>query len=256
MIAHDLRGPMANLVELMNLLEGGSLSHEEFKSHLPMFSENLNASYELLENLLFWSRSQFHGEHLKLEHFSVAGLVNDGIDDWRRHAAAKGITIQSLLTEAIMVTADREMIRIVLRNLVSNALKFSFASGTVTLTASTAGALTQITVTDSGIGISPEDQKRLFSEEHFSSKGTANEQGTGLGLILCKDYVKKNQGSISVESYPGKGSRFLVTLPSALPPDPHLMENGGTTLGQSASGNDGGAAPCSLLETVRRFLDG
>lgn len=212
-IAHDLRGPMSGLVELMNFMEDGSLSQADFKAQLPLLSRNVNGTYALLENLLLWSKSQFEGERLTVESFNLAQLVHDGLDVWQQQAHRKGITLQSNIPEGIHVLADREMIRIVLRNLVSNAIKFTPAKGLVTISATHSGDHVRVKVTDTGVGMSAQDQKLVLGQDYYTTKGTAGETGTGLGLMLCKEYVEKNQGQLWVESELGHGSSFFFSLP-------------------------------------------
>jgi len=213
-VAHDLRGPMVSLVEVMRLMEDGTISAQEFKSYMPLFSKNLYSTYALLENLLVWSRSQMKGEKLILESFNLYDLLQEKLENWETTAASKNISIHCDPSSKLMVFADREMIKIVLRNLMANALKFTSSGGKIGITAQLIDGMVKLCVNDTGTGISEENQKKLFNGTQFTTKGTSNEKGTGLGLMLCKDFVEKNGGQIWVESELGKGSKFCFTLPA------------------------------------------
>lgn len=212
-VAHDLRGPMVSLVEVMRLMEDGTISAQEFKSYMPLFSKNLYSTYALLENLLVWSRSQMKGEKLILENFNLSDLIKEKENNWIDQATNKNIQIVTELNDHSQVYADREMIKIVLRNLVSNALKFTPEDGEIKITTQHKNGMVQVCIHDTGVGISEENQKKLFNGVQFTTKGTSNETGTGLGLMLCKDFVEKNGGNLWVESEIGKGSTFAFTLP-------------------------------------------
>jgi signal transduction histidine kinase len=127
----------------------------------------------------------------------------------------KEILIENNIQLTCKVYADKDMIQLVVRNLISNAVKFSKRGGSIKLTTRTEGNYTILCVTDTGVGISEADQKKLFEQETFTTRGTDNEQGTGLGLLLCKDFIEKNGGSIWVESEIGKGSKFCVRIPNS-----------------------------------------
>ena len=218
-IAHDLRNPLQCLKLYAESLyfDYDSLDDEERKDHTHKFHENTNLIVALLENLLEWSQSQQgiiepHPKKIDL-HF----LAAEDIDLLKDNAKKKNIEISSQIKPKTFAFADKNMIRTVFRNLLSNAVKFTNPAGKVE--ASTAisadGNSVEITISDNGAGISAEDIDTLFKidEKKKKNKGTANEKGTGLGLILCKEFVEKNNGSIRVTSEPGKGSRFTFSLP-------------------------------------------
>ncbi len=214
-IAHDLRGPLINLNEIINMLDEGMLTDEEFRSFVPQLSRNIGYTTGLLENLLFWSKSQLQGEVVKPVHFNVKEVTNNILELFENIVSEKEISIDNNIDPERIVYADKDMIQLVIRNLVSNALKFSKRGGSITLSSRMEGNNSIICFKDMGVGISESDQKKLFELETFTTRGTDNEQGTGLGLLLCRDFIEKNGGKIWVESELGKGSKFCVQIPNA-----------------------------------------
>ena len=214
-IAHDLRGPLINLNEIINMLDEGMLTDEEFRSFVPQLSRNIGYTTGLLENLLFWSKSQLQGEVVKPVHFNVKEITNNILELFENIISEKEISIDNNIDPERIVYADKDMIQLVIRNLVSNALKFSKRGGSITLSSGKEGNNSIICFKDRGVGISESDQKKIFELETFTTRGTDNEQGTGLGLLLCRDFIEKNGGKIWVESELGKGSKFCVQIPNA-----------------------------------------
>lgn len=216
-VAHDLKGPFHGLLGFSNLLadEFESLNKDQVRRYVNNIRSATKNVYGLVENLLDWSRIQI-GRYefapgkieLKKEAEEVKTLLAN-------NAAVKNIVISNKVDEAVFVTADVKMIHSVFQNLLSNAIKFTKASGEITFTAKEAGNFTEITVADNGIGISPENIERIFKiDTQFTTNGTAGEKGTGLGLLLCKEMIEKNGGTIKVESEVDKGSKFIFTLPT------------------------------------------
>lgn len=168
----------------------------------------------LLMNLMDWARSQTGKMEFSPEHFEFVGFIIENIALFDDIAWQKSITIKKVLPDNLPVFADKQMINTILRNFVSNAIKFTHPGGAVTV--STSRTLTEITisVSDNGLGIAGERISKLFRiDESFSTPDTNKEKGTGLGLILCKEFVDKHGGRIWVESEEGKGSTFTITLP-------------------------------------------
>ncbi|MCF8453620.1 MAG: PAS domain S-box protein [Pedobacter sp.] len=214
-IAHDLRGPLINLNDIIKMLNEGMITEEEFKSFVPQLSKNIGYTTGLLENLLFWSKSQLQGEVVKPVYFNLKEISVNILHLFENTIHEKDILIENNIQLSCKVYADKDMIQLVVRNLISNAVKFSKRGGSIKLTTRTEGNYTNLCVTDTGVGISEADQKKLFEQETFTTRGTDNEQGTGLGLLLCKDFIEKNGGSIWVESEIGKGSKFCVRIPNS-----------------------------------------
>jgi signal transduction histidine kinase len=177
--------------------------HDLSKSHL-----------KLLDNLLQWARVQTGRMEANPDIFNLVKIIDQVVGFYNVTAFEKQVNLVSTAEGEIMVFADKNMIRTVLRNLVSNALKYTAMEGVVVLGAKLLPDKIEVTVKDNGLGMAPEMVAKLFNlDQTFSTVGTANEQGTGLGLILCKEFIEKNRGTISVESVHGHGSTFRFTLP-------------------------------------------
>jgi signal transduction histidine kinase len=215
-IAHDLKNPLQILMLSADILHAGydSFDEDKRKDHILKFLINSRRISELVENLLDWARSQGGGMECKPRRTDIAVLVDENMDLLKESAQKKNIAVTSKIKEGTFVFADGNMMRTVIRNLLSNAVKFTHPGGTVTVTASEKNKNLEIRVTDTGVGIQAEDIPGLFRiDVRKTAKGTAQERGTGLGLILCKEFVEINNGSITVSSTPGKGSTFTVILP-------------------------------------------
>lgn len=214
-ISHDLRSPILSLNEIMRLMEERIIDEKDFREHVPLMASNIKSTAALLENLLYWSRSQLKGDLIKREILNINQIVQRQLDLLYSQAKLKNIKIENLVGEQAPVFADKNMTEMVFRNLVSNAIKFSLPGGSIIINAHAISKVLYVAVQDKGIGISAENQQRLFGTNNFSSLGTNNEPGTGLGLLLCKEFVEKNGGTIEVKSIVGEGSTFTVTLPLA-----------------------------------------
>jgi len=189
------------------------LTSEEFQKLIVELSARVNTTTSLLENLLNWSRNQIATAKANPIKTNIRGLSEECIILYQTNSIEKNITFSNTISHNAFIYADEEMIRIVLRNLISNAIKFTKKNGEVRLHAATNGNLMNVSVTDTGVGISASDINSIFSFEAKSTHGTAHEKGTGLGLILCKEFIEKNGGKIWVESSLGKGSVFSFTVP-------------------------------------------
>jgi len=192
------------------------LKKDDVKTSL-VFTQNLykasTAAYELLDNLLTWSRSQSGIIQFKPEALNIKKQIEYTLIMLEGAAQIKGIKLSSNLTNTFFVYADINMVLTILRNLLTNAIKFSNEGDSVTINAKESNNKIIISVTDTGIGISESMIKKLFRVDvHVKTEGTAKEVGTGLGLILCKEFVEKNGGEIWVESKIGEGSCFSFTL--------------------------------------------
>lgn len=214
-ISHDLRSPITGVLSLVSLAEEDIIGPEEFRSYLPSLSSSLKDTTTLMDNLLAWAKSQLKGEYILPMVFDLKDMVDTDIAICRTAADIKNLTIQNEVPGHTMVNADPDMIHLVVRNLLTNAVKFCKVGGIITVQAKHDADQTRVCVSDTGIGMDEEVVARLFRNAAFSTRGTHNEKGTGLGLLLCKDFVEKNNGRIWVESTPGKGSRFYFTLNSA-----------------------------------------
>lgn len=215
-IGHDLKGPLNSLTSFSFLLVNhiDSISKEEIKMLSLDIDKSLKNLFMLLENLLEWSRSQTGSIDFKPEEFDLAVVLKENEELLKVQAQNKKITIINDNKISLPVKVHQHSINTVVRNLLSNAIKFTPEGGKITITSDQKGNQFIVSVADTGLGMSAEVIQKLFliGTKH-STLGTAKEKGTGLGLILCKDFVEKNGGTIHVESKEGVGSRFYFTVP-------------------------------------------
>ncbi len=218
-VAHDLRGPFTPLLGMSELLLRVSeqTPYQEVKETGEVIHRTLKSIYKLLENLLQWSQI----EQGQMEHQPKKIHLKQTIDQaaklFTENAATKGIHLQNTLTKELFVYADENMLNTVIRNLISNALKFTSKGGQVTISVGPSyleSEFVEVSVLDTGVGISQEDIDKLFNlKTHHTTAGTAHEMGTGLGLILCQEMVEKNGGQIWLESEVGHGTTIKFTIP-------------------------------------------
>jgi len=217
-IAHDLRGPMSAFVEVTKILADDiqAMTLEEIKEIITSMRDDSANIYSLLENLLEWSRLKRGVMEFNPVRIQLSSVIQGSINIISASANAKSIEIISDVADSLFISADKHMIETVIRNLISNAVKFTRTGGKVILSATElAGSPIEISIADSGIGMSPDLRSKLFQiNEKTSRPGTDGEASTGLGLLLCKEFVEKHKGRIWVESEEGKGSVFTFTLPS------------------------------------------
>jgi len=216
-IAHDIRNPLNTLLNLSHIIieKSSELKAEEVLNFNQMIHDSASNLNTLLENLLNWAKSNTNKMRLHQVPLKLKPAVNGVILIHKITAHNKHITLTNNVPDDIEVYADQHMLTSILRNLISNAIKFTPEGGEITILAKDTYWTVDITVTDTGQGISSENIKKLFRlDHHFSTLGTLNEAGTGLGLILVKEFAEKNNGKISVSSEQGKGSSFTVTLPT------------------------------------------
>jgi signal transduction histidine kinase len=212
-ISHDLKGPVFGVKELIHLTQTGLISKEEFYSMLPEVSRNMEQVSILLENLLAWTSSQIKGEYLQPQKIDLHRVVASQKNLLERIASDKFLEIIVFGFDDTWVKADKNMIELIFRNLISNAIKFSRPNSKIEVTCEKIGLDYQICVRDFGAGISPENLKKLREGISFTTRGQNNESGTGLGMLLVKEYLDKNSGKIQIESILGEGSQFCITLP-------------------------------------------
>lgn len=212
-LAHDLKAPLDSLWGMVKLIDEENLSQREFEEYLPIISQNLGNNSMLLENLLIWSRSQMKGMNVQLSRLNLHKLVEENIRFLLSSGYYKGQIIENYIEERIEVEADKNMIDIVFRNLLTNALKFTREGDQIIVDTKESDNVYTVCVSDQGTGISEDGLKKLFGKDFHSTNGTHQEKGTGLGLILTKELVQKNKGEIWVESTLGSGSTFCFTLP-------------------------------------------
>jgi two-component system sensor histidine kinase/response regulator len=220
-ISHDLRSPFNTLKGFTNLIKSryDGYTDEERKKMIEIINDSSDQVYSLLDNLLNWSRAQRGTLHFNPRMTNIVSLIDSKIDLMNFQAENKNIKIEFDHTpEDIEFEIDPDLINVVIHNLLTNAIKFSHAEGKIRVNSKIENNHLIISVSDNGIGISKDDAKKLFSHDaRFTSKGTNQEPGTGLGLIICKDFIEIHHGEIWLESELNKGSSFFIDIPVTLP---------------------------------------
>jgi signal transduction histidine kinase len=215
-IAHDLKNPFNTIIGFSDILLEEISSGDLIKGNesARMIHSSAIQTFRLLENLLEWANSQTGKISYKPSPVNLNELLNEDFITLNDMAIRKNIELKRFIPDNLVIMADRNMIKTVLRNLISNAIKFTPKKGKVEVNALTNDKYVEIAVSDNGIGMTKEIMAKLFRiDANLSTQGTENERGTGLGLILCKEFVEKNGGKIWVESESGKGSTFKFILP-------------------------------------------
>ncbi|GHN01610.1 hypothetical protein WSM22_30990 [Cytophagales bacterium WSM2-2] len=214
-IGHDLRGPINSLKGLMNLVKKQMISKDEFEVFLVKLQNNVEQVHLMLNNLLLWSGSQLNGLKSKPEPIAIKSLVAENFELLHEEAMMKKIALENQVDAETRVLADPDHLRLVLRNLVGNAIKFTNNGGRITVNSNSENEKVIITVKDTGIGMSEETKSHIFqSAASYSTSGTDGEKGTGLGLFLCKEVIEKNGGTIWADSGPN-GTSMKFSLPVA-----------------------------------------
>lgn len=212
-IAHDLRSPFITLQGLLTLFKDGVLPVEKVTELMVQLNVNVDYTVNLVTNLLQWASSQMNGITVNPVTFKLNSLLDEVLEGMRQPAADKKITIlNTTVTTDLFVFADKDMVQLVARNLLSNAVKFCRPGDSITVIAEQKNDYIEVCVADTGCGIAPEALQKINSGESTTTFGTSREKGTGLGLLLCKDFIWRNNGTFSIESELGKGSRFYFTL--------------------------------------------
>ena len=215
-IAHDLKNPFNAIIGFSDLLleQIRNNDFEGIDKYAQIILESSRSAMELLTNLMEWSRLQTGRIEFRPEYFNISTALDETILLIKGSAEQKSISIINNLSPGLFVYADKVMVGTVLRNLISNAIKFTYPGGKVTVASFIKEDEIIISVADTGVGIPEERIGRLFEiGEAYSTRGTQNEKGTGLGLILCKEFIEKNNGRIWVESTPGAGTTFYFSIP-------------------------------------------
>jgi signal transduction histidine kinase len=215
-VAHDLRNPVAAVTGFSELLYDNfeQFPVETQKEYLLQILQGTQRIQNLLENLLIWARSQMKAVKYEPADLRIKSVVDESVKELKANLDHKKIDCIVKIDRKCVVFADKAMIHTVFRNLIMNAIKFSFPGGKIRITSENGTEQCNVSVSDDGIGIQPEIQKKLFdANEAVSTPGTTGETGSGLGLVICKEFLEKNNGTIRVESESGNGSSFVVSLP-------------------------------------------
>ncbi len=216
-ISHDIRSPFQALLQFSKMLSEDIdfLSKEEIKEISARINSSSNNIYNLVENLLQWARLQSKIIEVSPDLFNIYEMFIEVKQLYNHAASKKGIEIQLNFDKNTEIFADANMINVVARNLISNAIKFSYENSKIEINAVENSHSTKISISDTGTGLSEDEIKKLFREDKvFSKEGTKNERGSGLGLLLCKEFIEQNGGKIWVESKINLGSKFIFTVPS------------------------------------------
>jgi signal transduction histidine kinase len=214
-IAHDLKSPIYALRNLFRNMQQYDTPAEEIKEMVPEVVSELTYTTNLMENVLHWARSQMQADSVKPQIIDVSGLITEVARLLRLQADAKKIRIRLSPDNTIAAFADKDMVNLILRNLLSNAIKYTPEGGSIDVGAVLSEGIVAISVRDTGTGIPPDALEKIQQSNFYSTKGTAGEAGTGLGLMLCKEFIARNGGTMIIDSFPDKGSTFTFTLPAA-----------------------------------------
>lgn len=215
-IAHDLRSPFNNILVLSDILKAQLSKSEDSDTqvYLGLIHSTAKNTLVLLENLLDWAKSQSGQISFKNEKISISSVINEILDLSRSIAQTKGISIKTNAKEEVEVNSDKKILKTVIRNLISNAIKYSRPGDEITISTVEEEDLVKIIISDSGVGMDEKTLENLFSiTNNTPLPGTLNEKGSGFGLVLCKEFIEKLGGKIWVESEKGKGSDFIFTIP-------------------------------------------
>ncbi len=213
-VGHDLRSPLVSLINLLDLAKQNQIDPKKVNKILTHLKDDAEHLHFGLDNLLKWALSQMQGLKINTEKVDLYKLVNENMEFFRGYAKSKKITMLNFVNPEIEIHTDKDFIQLVIRNLLNNAIKFSNNNAEVTISCFRNNEGCDIVIADTGIGLSKEQVDALFVSENIKSTvGTSGEKGTGLGLMICKEFVEKSNGKIWVESILGKGSNFHVTFP-------------------------------------------
>jgi signal transduction histidine kinase len=213
-ISHDLRTSIYSFKNILESYRLGYITKEELLAELPDLSSEVDSCTELMDNLLSWGKDQFKERSILAENVSVRPLVDIVFKQLNVRIDKKKLLVANNVSNNAHVFADKQMTQIVIRNLVSNAIKFTPNGGKIIIISTEENGYTKIAVTDTGYGVSEETVEKILSGNSFSTQGTNAEVGTGLGLIICKDFIQENNGLLHVEKNEGEGSTFVVSLPN------------------------------------------
>ncbi|MCJ8209057.1 tetratricopeptide repeat-containing sensor histidine kinase [Mucilaginibacter sp. RS28] len=219
-LGHDLRSPFISVINLLDLLDDDDIPEDSRKEMLQELGLTSKAGLETLTGLLKWGETQIKGLRINQQEFAVRPLADRVTQLLSTNASHKSITIKNSIQPELNLIADSDHVEFVLRNLLSNAIKFTRAGGKISFRSQFDPATNKATITvrDNGIGISPDRFEAIFSLKNVSNNGTFNEKGTSLGLVMCKEFIEANNGSISVRSAPGSGSDFSFILNATMKP--------------------------------------
>jgi signal transduction histidine kinase len=213
-VSHDIKSPLNSLRGILQIYNKGAISKDEFNHFAEHIETDLNKTTILVENILYWTASQLKGVNVNPEPVNIYQLVEENIQLFETVAKNKKIALKHNAPKDLIIRADRNILNLVLRNLVANALKFSFEGGEVQVVITKLDHSIMLRVSDEGVGMDQAVLQNLSEpEQTITTTGTQSESGTGLGLGLCREYLQKAGGQLSIESVKGQGSTFSVVMP-------------------------------------------
>ena len=213
-ISHDLRNPLVNMKGILNLVNQGIIPDDQAKQLLVQLETQYMGTTSLLDNLLFWLRGQMQGKNLEKIKVNISQIVKSLEEEHRMLLQRKVVKFFNHIITGTELYADKEMIRIVLRNLISNAIKFTPEGGTIEIMAEKNASETLISVKDSGIGMDDQTIEKIKAKNYYTTAGTSLEKGSGFGLMLCSDLINRHNGKLEIFSEPSKGSKFSIHIPA------------------------------------------
>ncbi|HYG20734.1 MAG TPA: sensor histidine kinase [Ohtaekwangia sp.] len=213
LVSHDIKGPLGSLRLALSMMKAGQVTQEEFQTLSTALEARFGQTTEFVENLLQWATLQLKGETFEPVTVSLRSLAEEAVNLLELDIRRKDIKIRNNIPPSFTAFADPNMVKSVVRNLLTNAVKFTSAKGSVEFNAWKNGQQVIISVADTGVGIPPAHRNRLFTLDSITTAGTKQEKGTGLGLVLCKEFVEKNGGRIWFDTEEGRGTTFYFSLP-------------------------------------------
>jgi signal transduction histidine kinase len=211
-ISHDVRNPLLAVNSMIEMMDSDLISQDDFKEMSTQLSDNVTLTIELLNNLIDWGISQTRGDKLELKTLKIAEIIDNELIRLAPAAKNKQLSLKNHVAANAVVLADENMLKFIIRNLLTNAIKFT-AQGGISVSMDDTAHGWIIDVADTGVGIPPEKQIKLFDwENRFTTNGTNNEAGSGLGLLMCKEFAEKHLGTITLKSMPNVGTTFKVAI--------------------------------------------
>ena len=214
-IGHDLRSPVGTLTSMLDMLDQDMITAEEFMANVAALRKGVDGVQFTLNNLLHWAKSQLEGINPEFKNVSLAKTVENATQLLESQADKKAIKLDVDVDQNHVVMGDVNHVELVTRNLLANAIKYSYMGGTIRIESSLSNGSVRLSIVDQGVGLTKEEIEEILGEEGKSKLGTMGEKGTGLGILLCKEFIEKNKGTLNAYSDLGKGSTFYLELPAA-----------------------------------------
>ncbi len=225
-ISHDLRHPLTNTKSIIELINLHLVSNQEAGHLYQHLEAQYNRAINLLDNLLYWIKSQVHDGKVDKTEINLNQMLNALVEEQKLSLQKKEIRIFNQVDTGLEIYAENEVLKIIFRNLLTNAIKFTNPEGTIQFTSEMEGSDIRISIKDNGVGMNPNTLSRIQGLSHYTSRGTAGEDGSGLGLMLIRDLITKINGSLTIESEQGEGSTFTIVLTNIAVPYYHFKRNG------------------------------